>query len=253
MIGDQQSAAIGQICVNPGDIKATFGTGCFVLLNTGKKALNSKNKLITTIALKSENEISYALEGSIFVSGATMKWLKDELKIISDVRETQSLAASIKDNNGVYFVPAFTGLGAPHWRADARGTITGLTSSSGIAEIVRSSLEAVAYQCCDLFDSMKADGQIPEILRVDGAMSSNDWLMQFLSDISQKQIDRSQNIETTAQGAAILSAIGSGIIPSIQDSKSYWKLNKQFKPNMHQDDIKKNRNGWNKAIKKTIM
>ena len=253
MIGDQQSAAIGQICINPGDIKATFGTGCFILLNTGKNKLNSKNNLITTIALKNNNYISYALEGSIFVSGAIMKWLKDELKIINNVNESESLAASIKDNKGVYFVPAFSGLGAPHWKPDAKGTIIGLTSSTGIAEIVRASLEAVAYQSCDLFDTMKLEGQDPKVIKVDGAMSNNNWLMQFLSDISQKKIERAENFETTSQGAAILSAIGSGIIPSIEAAKKYWKLNKQFNPNMHEDDIKKNRNGWNKAIKKTIL
>jgi len=253
MIGDQQSAAIGQNCINPGDIKATFGTGCFILLNTGNKSLRSKNNLITTIALKIKNKVSYALEGSIFISGATMKWLKDELKIIKNVNDSQSLAASIKDNNGVYFVPAFTGLGAPHWKPNARGTITGLTSSSGIAEIVRASLESVAYQSCDLFDAMQSDGQIPKIIRVDGAMSGNDWLMQFLSDISNKTIERSQTTETTSQGAAILAAIASGIIPSIKDSSKYWKLNKQFNPSMNDNEIKKNKNGWNKAIKKTIM
>jgi len=253
MIGDQQSAAVGQNCINPGDIKATFGTGCFILLNTGNKSLRSKNNLITTIALKIKDKVNYALEGSIFISGAAMKWLKDELKIIKNVNDSQSLAASIKDNNGVYFVPAFTGLGAPHWKPNARGTITGLTSSSGIAEIVRASLESVAYQSCDLFDAMQSDGQIPKIIRVDGAMSANDWLMQFLSDISNKKIERSQTTETTSQGAAILAAIASGIIPSIEDSSKYWKLNKQFTPNMDNKEIKKNKNGWNKAIKKTIM
>tara|TARA_B100000686_G_C16717591_1_gene932987 strand:+ start:43 stop:1521 length:1479 start_codon:yes stop_codon:yes gene_type:complete len=253
MIGDQQSAAVGQNCIYSGDIKATFGTGCFILLNTGNKSLRSKNNLITTIALKIKGKASYALEGSIFISGATMKWLKDELKIIKNVNDSQSLAASIKDNNGVYFVPAFTGLGAPHWKPNARGTITGLTGSSGIAEIVRASLESVAYQSCDLFDAMQSDGQIPKIIRVDGAMSNNDWLMQFLSDISNKTIERSQTTETTSQGAAILAAIASGLIPSIKDSSKYWKLNKQFNPSMNDNEIKKNKNGWNKAIKKTIM
>ena len=253
MIGDQQSAAVGQNCIYSGDIKATFGTGCFILLNTGNKSLRSKNNLITTIALKIKGKVSYALEGSIFISGATMKWLKDELKIIKNVNDSQSLAASIKDNNGVYFVPAFTGLGAPHWKPNARGTITGLTGSSGIAEIVRASLESVAYQSCDLFDAMQSDGQIPKIIRVDGAMSNNDWLMQFLSDISNKTIERSQTTETTSQGAAILAAIASGLIPSIKDSSKYWKLNKQFNPSMNDNEIKKNKNGWNKAIKKTIM
>ena len=254
MIGDQQSAAIGQICINPGDIKATFGTGCFILLSTGKNKLNSKNNLITTIALKNNNDISYALEGSIFVSGAIMKWLKkDELKIINDVNESESLAASIKDNKGVYFVPAFSGLGAPHWKPDAKRYYNWLNKFNRNCRNCKSFSEAVAYQSCDLFDAMKLDGQDPKVIKVDGAMSNNNWLMQFLSDISQKKIERAENFETTAQGAAILSAIGSGVIPSIEEAKKYWKLNKQFNPNMHEDDIKKNRNGWNKAIKKTIL
>jgi glycerol kinase len=253
MIGDQQSAAIGQNCIKPGDIKATFGTGCFILLNTGNKTLISKNKLLSTIAYKINNVTHYALEGSIFVSGASMKWLKDKLGIIANVNDSQSLAASIKDNNGVYFVPAFTGLGAPHWKPDARGTIVGLTSSSGKAEIVRAALEAVAYQSVDLFDAMSSDGQKPKIVRVDGAMSANDWLMQFLASISKTKIERSYNPETTSQGAAILASIGAGIISSIEESSKYWKLNKKFNPEMNETEIKKYRNGWNKAIKQTII
>jgi len=253
MIGDQQSAAIGQNCFNPGDIKATFGTGCFILVNTGKKPLKSKNKLLSTIAYKINNITSYALEGSIFVSGSTMKWLRDELGIIKNINDSQSLAASIKDNNGVYFVPAFTGLGAPHWKPDARGTIVGLTGSSGKAEIVRAALEAVAYQSVDLFDAMKADGQKTKRVRVDGAMSANDWLLQFLSSISNVRIEKSDNAETTSKGAAILASIGSGLYASIEETKVFWQLHKSFIPNMEDEVIKKYRNGWNKAIKRTIL
>ena len=253
MIGDQQAAAIGQNCINPGDIKATFGTGCFILLNTGDKALVSKSKLLSTIAYRINKSSSYALEGSIFVSGASMKWLKDELGIIKNVNDSQSLAASIKDNNGVYFVPAFTGLGAPHWRSDARGTIVGLTGSSGKAEIVRAALEAVAYQSVDLFDAMSSDGQKPIIVKVDGAMSNNDWLIQFLSNISKTKIEKSYNSETTSQGAAILSSIGSGFLPSLKESSKFWKLNKSYNPKMQSAEINKYRNGWKKAIKQTIM
>ena len=253
MIGDQQAAAIGQNCLKSGDIKATFGTGCFILLNTGDTALISKNKLLTTIAYKINNNTSYALEGSIFVSGASMKWLKDELGIIKDVNDSQLLASTIKNNNGVYFVPAFTGLGAPHWKSDARGTIVGLTTSSGKAEIVRAALEAVAYQSVDLFDAMTLDGQKPNILRVDGAMSNNDWLIQFLSNISKTKIERSYNTETTSQGAAILSSIGSGLLNSLEDSSKFWKLNKSFNPKMESSEIKNYRNGWNKAIKQTTI
>ena len=253
MIGDQQSAAIGQNCIRPGDTKATFGTGCFILLNTGNKGLKSKNKLITTIAYKIKNNTSYALEGSIFNSGSTMNWLKNELKIIDDINKTESLASSIKDNNGVYFVPAFTGLGAPHWNPDARGTIIGLTGSSGIAEIVRASLEAVAYQSCDLFDAMQSDGQVPKIVRVDGGMSKNDWLMQFLANTSEKNIERSYVTETTSQGAAILSAIACGILPSLQGASKFWKRSKKFSPKIDKNQIEKNKNGWKKAIKKSIL
>jgi glycerol kinase len=253
MIGDQQSAAIGQNCFNPGDIKATFGTGCFILLNTGKKPLKSNNKLLSTIAYKINNITSYALEGSIFVSGSTMKWLRDELGIIQNINDSEYLAASIKDNNGVYFVPAFTGLGAPHWKPDARGTIAGLTSSSGKAEIVRAALEAVAYQTVDLFDAMAEDGQKTKIVRVDGAMSANDWLLQFLSSISNTRIERADNTETTSQGAAILASIGSGLYSSIEETKKFWKLNKSFIPEMKAKEIKNYRNGWNKAIKRTIL
>ena len=253
MIGDQQSAAIGQNCFNPGDIKATFGTGCFILLNTGKKPLVSKNKLLSTIAYKINNITSYALEGSIFVSGSTMKWLRDELGIIKNINDSQSLAESIKDNNGVYFVPAFTGLGAPHWKPDARGTIVGLTGSSGKAEIVRAALEAVAYQSADLFDAMAGDGQKPAIVRVDGAMSANDWLLQFLSSISNIKIEKSDNKETTSQGAARLASIGSGLFSSIDDTKKIWKSNKSFSPKMKDDKVRNYRNGWNNAIKRTII
>ena len=253
MIGDQQSAAVGQNCIKSGDIKATFGTGCFILLNTGDKPLISKNKLLSTIAYKINNNTCYALEGSIFVSGASMKWLKDELGIIQNVKDSQSIAASIKDTNGVYFVPAFTGLGAPHWRPDARGTIVGLTGSSGKAEIVRAALEAVAYQSVDLFDAMASDGQKPNIVRVDGAMSTNDWLMQFLSSISKIKIEKSYNAEITSQGAAILASIGAGLLSSIEESEKFWKLNKNFSPKMKTKEIKNFRNGWDKAIKRTIM
>ena len=253
MIGDQQSAAVGQNCIKSGDIKATFGTGCFILLNTGDKPLISKNKLLSTIAYKINNNTCYALEGSIFVSGASMKWLKDELGIIHNVKDSQSIAASIKDTNGVYFVPAFTGLGAPHWRPDARGTIVGLTGSSGKAEIVRAALEAVAYQSVDLFDAMASDGQKPNTVRVDGAMSTNDWLMQFLSSISKIKIEKSYNAEITSQGAAILASIGAGLLSSIEESEKFWKLNKNFNPKMKTKEIKNYRNGWDKAIKRTIM
>ena len=195
MAGDQQSSSIGQFCINAGDVKATFGTGCFILMNSGAKIIKSQNKLLSTIAFKIDNDIKYALEGSIFISGAAVQWLRDNLKIIKNAEETQELASSLKDNNGVYFVPAFTGLGAPHWNPNSKGLIYGLSRSSGIAEITRAVLESVAYQCTDLLDAMRSDGQTPKVIRVDGGMSTNDWLMQFLSNISETPIEKTVNRE----------------------------------------------------------
>ena len=253
MAGDQQSSSIGQFCINAGDVKATFGTGCFILMNSGTKILKSQNKLLSTIAFKIDNDIKYALEGSIFISGAAVQWLRDNLKIIKNAEETQELASSLKDNNGVYFVPAFTGLGAPHWNPNSKGLIYGLSRSSGIAEITRAVLESVAYQCTDLLDAMRSDGQTPKVIRVDGGMSTNDWLMQFLSNISETQIEKTVNRESTSYGVAILAAIGSGLLKSIEESSINWSVNKFYKPEMNKNEINKYRNGWQQAIKKTIL
>ena len=253
MAGDQQSSSIGQFCINAGDVKATFGTGCFILMNSGTKILKSQNKLLSTIAFKIDNDIKYALEGSIFISGAAVQWLRDNLKIIKNAEETQELASSLKDNNGVYFVPAFTGLGAPHWNPNSKGLIYGLSRSSGIAEITRAVLESVAYQCTDLLDAMRSDGQTPKVIRVDGGMSTNDWLMQFLSNISETPIEKTVNRESTSYGVAILAAIGSGLLKSIEESSINWSVNKFYKPEMNKNEINKYRNGWQQAIKKTIL
>ena len=253
MIGDQQSSGLGQFCINAGEVKATFGTGCFILMNTGTNIIRSKNKLLTTIAYKIDNKISYALEGSIFNSGTAVQWLRDNLKIIKKSEDTQTLASSIIDNNGVYFVPAFTGLGAPYWKPDARGAIYGLSRSSGPAEISRAVLESIAYQCTDLLDAMKSDGQKPRIIRVDGGMTSNDWLMQFLSNISETPIEKSINTESTSYGVALLAAIGAGLISSLEKSSKNWKVKKYYQPQMSKNKIEKNRNGWQQAINKTIM
>ena len=253
MVGDQQSSSLGQFCFNAGEVKATFGTGCFILMNTGTNILRSKNKLLTTIAYKIDKKINYALEGSIFNSGTAVQWLRDNLKIIKKAEDTQALASSIKDNNGVYFVPAFTGLGAPYWKPDARGAIYGLSRSSGPAEISRAVLESTAYQCTDLLDAMKSDGQKPRIMRVDGGMTSNDWLMQFLSNISETPIEKSINTESTSYGVALLAAIGAGLISSIEKSSKNWKVKKYYQPQMSKNKIEKNRNGWQQAINKTIM
>jgi len=253
MVGDQQSSSLGQFCFNAGEVKATFGTGCFILMNTGTNILRSKNKLLTTIAYKIDKKINYALEGSIFNSGAAVQWLRDNLKIIKKVEDTQVLASSIKDNNGVYFVPAFTGLGAPYWKPDARGSIYGLSRSSGTAEISRAVLESVAYQCTDLLDAIKSDGQKPRIIRVDGGMASNDWLMQFLSNISETPIEISINKESTSYGVALLAAIGAGLTSSLEKSSKSWKARKHYQPQMSKNKIHKYRNGWQQAINKTIM
>ena len=253
MVGDQQSSSLGQFCLNAGEVKATFGTGCFILMNTGTNILRSKNKLLTTIAYKIDKKINYALEGSIFNSGTAVQWLRDNLKIIKKAEDTQVLASSIKDNNGVYFVPAFTGLGAPYWKPDARGAIYGLSRSSGPAEISRAVLESIAYQCTDLLDAMKSDGQKPRIMRVDGGMTSNDWLMQFLSNISETPIEKSINTESTSYGVALLAAIGAGLISSLEKSSKNWKVKKYYQPQMSKNKIEKNRNGWQQAINKTIM
>ena len=253
MAGDQQSSSIGQFCINAGDVKATFGTGCFILMNSGTKILKSQNKLLSTIAFKIDNDIKYALEGSIFISGAAVQWLRDNLKIIKNAEETQELASSLKDNNGVYFVTAFKGLGAPHWNPNSKGLIYGLSRSSGIAEITRAVLESVAYQCTDLLDAMRSDGQTPKVIRVDGGMSTNDWLMQFLSNISETPIEKTVNRESTSYGVAILAAIGSGLLKSIEESSINWSVNKFYKPEMNKNEINKYRNGWQQAIKKTIL
>ena len=251
--GDQQSSSLGQFCLNAGDVKATFGTGCFILMNTGNNILKSKNKLLTTIAYKIGKKTNYALEGSIFISGAAVQWLRDNLKIIKKAEDTQALASSIKNNNGVYFVPAFTGLGAPYWKPEARGAIYGLSRSSGPAEISRAVLESVAYQCTDLLDAMRSDGQKPKVMRVDGGMSSNDWLMQFLSNIRELTIERTGNKESTSYGIAILTALGSGLISSLKEFSNNWTVNRKFNPEMSRNEIDKYRNGWQHAIKKTIM
>ena len=222
-------------------------------MNTGNNILKSKNKLLTTIAYKIGKKINYALEGSIFISGAAVQWLRDNLKIIKKAEDTQALASSIKNNNGVYFVPAFTGLGAPYWKPEARGAIYGLSRSSGPAEISRAVLESVAYQCTDLLDAMRSDGQKPKVMRVDGGMSSNDWLMQFLSNISELTIERTGNKESTSYGIAILTALGSGLISSLKEFSNNWTVNRKFNPEMSRNEIDKYRNGWQHAIKKTIM
>jgi len=243
MAGDQQAATVGQACFAPGMIKATYGTGCFVMLNTGDEAVASPNRMLTTVAYRLEGHTTYALEGSIFVAGAAMQWLRDGLKLIEAAPESEALASGLDSTNGVIMVPAFTGLGAPYWDAEARGAILGLTRDSGIAHIVRAGLEAVCYQSRDLLLAMQADaksatafgagaGLSLDVLRVDGGMVGNDWLMQFLSDILDVTVDRPAVTETTALGAAYLAGLQTGVFPSLDAITAQWRRQASFTPGM---------------------
>jgi len=250
--GDQQAAAIGQACFDEGSIKSTYGTGCFVILNTGSTCLTSKNRLLSTVAYRINGQTTYALEGSIFVAGAAVQWLRDGLQIIKDARETEAIVRNTKDNAGVYLVPAFTGLGAPHWDPDARGAIFGLTRDTGRAEIIRATLESVCYQTYDLFTAMKEDGVTPTRLRVDGGMVHNDWMVQYLSGVLDLPIDRPRVMETTALGAAYLAALQAGLYSSLNDVAKNWKAQASFQPKLSSADRDKALLGWNRAVGKTL-
>ncbi|HLJ18903.1 MAG TPA: glycerol kinase GlpK, partial [Stellaceae bacterium] len=215
MAGDQQAATVGQACFTPGMIKSTYGTGCFVVLNTGTSALTSRNRLLTTLAYRLEGRVTYALEGAIFIAGAAVQWLRDGLGLIKDAKETETLARSADPGRRVYLVPAFTGLGAPYWDADARGALFGLTRDVGRAEITRAALDAACFQTHDLLDAMRADSADLKSLRVDGGMVANDWLMQRLADILGMPVERPRHIETTVQGAAALAGLAAGLYPSL--------------------------------------
>ena len=230
--GDQQSATFGQVCLEPGTIKSTYGTGCFVLLNTGAEALTSSSKLLTTIGYRLNNETSYATEGSIFVAGAAVQWLRDGLGLISNASETEQISANAETNQGVYLVPAFTGLGAPYWNPDARGALFGLTRDTGIQQIVRATLESVVYQTSDLFRAMAQDGVTPTRVRVDGGMVANNWLCQFLADVLNIPVQRPVQTETTALGAAYLAGLQSGVYNDFDDLAANWQLDREFKPSL---------------------
>ena len=228
--GDQQAAAFGQCCFEPGMAKSTYGTGCFLLLNTGDKALRSENRLLTTVAYRLNGKATYALEGSIFMAGATMQWLRDGLKLFKDASETESMAEQTDKNMHVLFVPAFTGLGAPYWDADARGAIFGLTRDTGIKELVTAALLSVCYQTRDLQKAMEADGERPDTLRVDGGMSRNDFVLQSLADLLGSRVDRPQVTETTALGVAWLAGLQCGLYDSLTHIASHWQLERSFLP-----------------------
>lgn len=250
--GDQQAAAFGQACFEPGDIKSTYGTGCFVMVQTGGEALASQNKLLTTIAYRLGGETNYALEGSIFIAGAAVQWLRDELGLIKSASETAALAESIETNGGVYLVPAFTGLGAPHWAPEARGAIYGLTRGAGRAELVRAALESVVYQTADLMTAIAGDGVAPKTLRVDGGMVANDWVMQFLADILDIPVERPRILETTALGAAYLAGLQAGIFESTSDIAERWRLDARFQPAMAPETRTRNLMGWKEALRRTL-
>jgi glycerol kinase len=247
--GDQQAATIGQACFEPGMIKSTYGTGCFVLMNTGPRQVLSKNRLIATVAYRLAGKVTYAIEGSIFVAGAAVQWLRDGLKLIAAAGETERLASGLSGNNGVYLVPAFTGLGAPYWDPRARGAIFGLTRDTGIAEIVRSALEAVCYQTRDLMQAMAEDGGVqPTALRVDGGMVANDWLMQFLADILDVSVERPTVTETTALGAAALAGLTVGLFSSPADIARRWQRDRRFEPRMAAAQRAGLYAGWQDAV-----
>lgn len=252
--GDQQAATIGQACFNSGMMKSTYGTGCFALLNTGAELVRSRNKLLGTIAYQLNGEVTYALEGSIFVAGAVVQWMRDGLRIIKDAEEAQILAAAADDSQDIYVVPAFTGLGAPYWNADCRGAIYGLTRNTGPNEIARAALESVAYQTRDLLDAMRADwGGEDNILRVDGGMSASDWTMQFLADILDAPVDRPKILETTARGVAWLAGMHIDFYPQQEEFARNWKSERRFVPSIDPEARAAKYQGWQKAVARTLM
>ena len=255
--GDQQAAAIGQACFSPGMLKSTYGTGCFALLNAGETAPQSKNRMLATVAYQFDGRRVYALEGSIFIAGAAVQWLRDGIKIIDDAAQSGALAAAADDSQNVVMVPAFTGLGAPHWDSDARGAIFGLTRASGRAEIARAALESVCLQTRDLLGAMRADLaaagiDAAPVLRVDGGMSASDWTMQFLADIIDAPVDRPQILETTALGAAYLAGWKSGLYPPPPDFAARWRRQKQFAPRMEESARAAKLAAWRDAVARTL-
>ncbi|MET0299372.1 MAG: glycerol kinase GlpK [Flavitalea sp.] len=251
--GDQQAALFGQMCTNQGMVKNTYGTGCFMLMNTGEKAVTSKNNLLTTIAWKLHNKVEYALEGSIFIAGAVVQWLRDELQVLRTAAEIEALATKCKNNDGVYFVPAFAGLGAPHWNQHARGSVFGLTRGTSRSVIARAALESIAYQTMDVLKAMEADSGISiKELRVDGGATINDLLMQFQSDILGVPVIRPKVYETTALGAAYLAGLAIGYWDSVQEIQKQWQEDKSFQPSMPKDEVAQLIKGWQRAVKASI-
>ena len=253
--GDQQAAALGQACFRPGMIKSTYGTGCFALLNTGDELIFSKNRLLSTIAYRLNGQTTYALEGSIFVAGAAVQWLRDGLKIIDSASQTQAMAEKADPESHVYLVPAFVGLGAPYWDPDARASLFGMTRSTGPDELARAALESVGYQTVDLITSKSADMGSPlngdTVLRVDGGMAASDWTMQFLADILNRPVDRPFVQETTALGAAWLAGMKAGVWPDMAEFYARWRLDRRFEPCMGHEERDRRLKGWHDAVART--
>ncbi len=251
--GDQQAALFGQCCFEAGDTKNTYGTGCFLLMNTGEKAVYSEHGLLTTIAIGIDGKVSYALEGSVFVAGAAIKWLRDDMKLIENASDTEEIASSVKDSNGVYVVPAFTGLGAPYWDAYARGAVFGLTRGTTKAHFVRATLESLAYQTYDVLKAMENDASMEiKALRVDGGASNNNFLLQFQADILDGTILRPVITETTALGAAYLAGLAVGFYDSLEEIKQNWKINREFTPTIDDEERAKLLSGWKESVERVL-
>ena len=254
--GDQQAATVGQACFSPGMMKSTYGTGCFALLNTGTTPVASKNRLLTTIAYQLDGQRTYALEGAIFIAGAAVQWLRDGLGVIASATETGALAATADPNQQVYLVPAFVGLGAPYWDADARGALYGLTRGTTKRELARAALECVGYQTRDLIEAMRGDwastGAAETVLRVDGGMTASDWTMQFLADILDAPVDRPKVMETTALGAAYLAGLSAGVLPKPAEFSKNWALERRFEPHLDAATREARYAGWKDAVKRTL-
>ena len=253
VVGDQQAATIGQCCFEKGSVKGTYGTGAFVLMNTGYRKIYSKNRLLTTVCYRLNGKSTYALEGSIFIAGAGVQWARDKMKLIKKANETEKVTKSLKSNSGVYLVPAFVGLGAPYWDSKARGILSGLTRNTGPKEIIRAIIESTAYQSHDLFNAMKNDGAKPKIIKVDGGMVKNNWFSQFLSDVLNIKVYRPQIDETTALGAAFMAGLQIGVFKSLNDISKKWKLNRKFIPKLKSSERINLLKGWSQAIKRTLI
>ncbi len=249
MIGDQQAALVGQACFKPGMMKSTYGTGCFLLLNTGNKVVHSSNRLLSTVSYRINGKPTFGLEGSIFNAGTSIKWLRDNLRLIDKASEAEQLAREVKDTDGVYFVPAFTGLGAPYWDPGARGAIIGLSRNTEINHIVRACLEAVCFRTLDLIQAMQSDhNEKINLIRVDGGMAENNWMLQFLADITACEIQRPQHIESTAIGAGLLALLGAGIYSSLDELQSFWQVDQTYQSNMDSQTRADLLSNWKQAV-----